>query len=391
LHQGILRHDPALETTARTTTTIDMPAHREERAAPRSHAHSLSLRRAVIVGALVLAAAVAFAVARSRHHAGTSGAAPAIVANSLAELDPRTGDVVMDTPIGIEPASIALTRTAAWIANRGDRTLVRYDLSTHRPHSIGGLPSPYDVTTDAGGNIWVSNEDSTITWILRPPSGTGTSAVPLETKTIGTGGPSAGAEAVGGGFLWVIANPRSWPKGGDVVSLIDIGSHRVAHSLRLARPATAIGFGDGSAWIGTYDRGRATAWLTAVRAGSAGVRSVRLERDAGWGPLSIAAGAGSVWVVTSAGALVRVDAETERIIKRIPLGAAEPQSVTVGGGFVWVVNHGTFSVSQVDPKTNRVVRTVPLGSATRTVCGIAASRSAVWVAIGDAYCDTANR
>ena len=46
----------------------------------------------------------------------------------------------------------------------------------------------------------------------------------------------------------------------------------------------------------------------------------------------------------------------------------------------------------VDPNSlvrlNKLVRTIPVGGRTKTPCGIAATRDAVWVAIGDSFCDT---
>ncbi|PWU22413.1 MAG: hypothetical protein C5B48_10090, partial [Candidatus Rokuibacteriota bacterium] len=100
---------------------------------------------------------------------------------------------------------------------------------------------------------------------------------------------------------------------------------------------------------------------------------------------------GSVWVLSSAGTLARVDPETARVIKRIRMAAKEPEFVAVGAGSVWTANFEDFSVSQIDPQTNKVVRTIPLGSYTRILCGIAATHDAVWVTVGDAYCDSANR
>ena len=44
---------------------------------------------------------------------------------------------------------------------------------------------------------------------------------------------------------------------------------------------------------------------------------------------------------------------------------------------------------QIDPRTNDIVRTIPLGGQTKIPpCEIAATRNAVWVAMGDTACDT---
>ena len=81
-----------------------------------------------------------------------------------------------------------------------------------------------------------------------------------------------------------------------------------------------------------------------------------------------------------------------RVLQRIRAVAdKEPDFLAVGAGSVWTANHQDSSVSQIDPQTSRVVRTIPLGSYTKTLCGIAATHDAVWVTVGDSYCDSTNR
>jgi hypothetical protein len=104
----------------------------------------------------------------------------------------------------------------------------------------------------------------------------------------------------------------------------------------------------------------------------------RLPAD-GW---DLAVGGGSVWATQFDGRLIRIDAGTGRIRARI---SARPiyfgSVVTFGGGFVWTGNdderNHSGSVSKIDPATNRVVGTLPgLGSPQ----SIAFGQGAVWVA-----------
>jgi virginiamycin B lyase len=107
-------------------------------------------------------------------------------------------------------------------------------------------------------------------------------------------------------------------------------------------------------------------------------KPVPLPADA-W---DLAVGLGSVWVTQFDGRLIRINARTGRISARI---SARPiyfgSVVTVGGGFVWTGNdderNESGSVSKIDPATNRVVGNVTgLGSPQ----SIAYGRGAVWVA-----------
>jgi DNA-binding beta-propeller fold protein YncE len=314
-----------------------------------------------------------------------------VTANSLARIDPTTGTLASDLPAGIEPGPMALSRGALWIVNRGDGTVVRYDLAhgTQRAYAVTSAPS--GIAADADGNVWVSDTKPAVTWILHPAAGTGTAAVPPQFEDISVPGAGADAEAVGAGYLWVIAGPLDPPAGDDRVSLIGVRSHRLVSSIPLGHQTTAIAFGYGSAWIGTYDRRRSTAGLSVVRPGSTRPEQVPLETGDGWGPQSIATGAGSVWVLTSSDTVLRIDPETDRVLRRISLADRQPSLLAVGAGAVWTANVGDSSVTKIDPATNRIVRTIPLGSDTSIPCGLAAAGGALWVAVGDAYCDRANR
>jgi len=76
------------------------------------------------------------------------------------------------------------------------------------------------------------------------------------------------------------------------------------------------------------------------------------------GPLGIATGYGSVWVVCYwRRHLVRIDADTRRILARIRVGDG-PLSVATGAGGVWVTNRRSHSVTRVDPRTNTVAATI---------------------------------
>jgi DNA-binding SARP family transcriptional activator/DNA-binding beta-propeller fold protein YncE len=391
LHQAILRHDPALEAPAGIAGAPVAAAERAVAPAARPPSRRAHVAAALGVGLVVAAGAIALAVEAGGGRTTARAPLAGPRANSLVRLDAATGAFVSDVAAGIEPGSIAVGRSALWVVNRGDRTITRYSLAgrAHRPFGVAS--APYDIAADGDGNVWVSDRKPAVTWILHPAAGTGTAAVTLQTKDIAVPGAGAAAEAVGAGYLWVIAGPLDHPAGNDRLSLIGVRSHRLVSSIRLGRQATAIAFGYGSAWVGTYDRGHARAWLSVVGPGSTRPDEVPLETGDGWGPQAIAAGAGSIWVLTSANTVIRIDPETDRVLKRISLAAQQPTLLAVGGGAVWTANLSGPSVTKIDPASNRVVRTIPLGSDTSIPCGLAATGRALWVALGDAYCDSADR
>jgi streptogramin lyase len=311
--------------------------------------------------------------------------------NSLARIDPTTGKAVLDLSAGLEPGPMASAPGALWIVNRGDGTIQRFGLRDQRlTQPVGAGGSPYSIAADADGNVWVSERKPTVTWILHSASGSGSSAVPAVTKSVEIPLPGAGSEAFGDGYLWVIPGPLDFPAGHQGISRIDVRTRTLASTIPLDGQTTAIAYGHGSAWIGTYDPLHFTAWLAVVRAGSNRPERVKLETGDGWGPLAIAAGAGDIWVLTSAYTIIRIDPETQQIVKRIRMVAEQPELLAVGAGFVWTVNR-TGSLSRIDPRTNTVVRTTPLGSYKTSPCGVTVTHGAVWVAMGDLFCDTVNR
>jgi len=302
--------------------------------------------------------------------------------NSIAILN-TTGDLVDDKTGLTKPGPMAVDGNFLWILARGSG-LVHYDgnPSSSPPFSVGA--SPYDVAA-AGGHAWVSERKPVVTWIRHVGSVTDPSETPSVTRrSIRVRQlKKAGAEAVGGGYLWVIPGPVGT---GNRVALINLrNSHQ--RTVPVGLQTTAIAYDHGSAWVGTFDpRHGGTAYLTKVRPGSDHPPSYQLETEDGEGPLAVAVGAGSVWVITSRGNLLRFDPKTLKIIP-IPMSREQPEWLAVGAGSVWTANLNHDNVSEIDPHTNKIVRTTaPLGRYDAVPCGIAATHAAVFVTFGETTC-----
>jgi DNA-binding beta-propeller fold protein YncE len=99
------------------------------------------------------------------------------------------------------------------------------------------------------------------------------------------------------------------------------------------------------------------------------------------GELSLAAGAGSVWVLTDRkGVLSRIDPQTNRVVARIQV-APHSYAAAFGYGAVWITNTGPEgrqipgSVQRIDPAINKVIATIPVGPVPRF---LAAGEGGVW-------------
>src|SRR5262249_39421796 len=112
---------------------------------------------------------------------------------------------------------------------------------------------------------------------------------------------------------------------------------------------------------------------------------------------AVAVGYGRVWVLTCGtcntgghnGELLEFDPAQGKGGKRVPVGRQGANGIAGGAGAVWVANQVDASVTQRDPKTGRIVRTIPVGDpANAAICGIAAGRDALWVAVGNRNCES---
>lgn len=94
------------------------------------------------------------------------------------------------------------------------------------------------------------------------------------------------------------------------------------------------------------------------------------------GELSVAVGAGSVWILTdSKGVLSRIDPRKNAVVAQIKV-AADSYAAVFGFDAVWITTTGPAgSVQRIDPRTNAVAVTIPVGPVPRF---LAAGESGVW-------------
>ena len=71
-----------------------------------------------------------------------------------------------------------------------------------------------------------------------------------------------------------------------------------------------------------------------------------------------------------------IDIDRAEVVGAVRVGA-RPGGIAVGGGFVWVTNSGSDTISQIDLATRAVVNTIDVG---RQPAGIAFAEGSIWVA-----------
>jgi DNA-binding SARP family transcriptional activator len=435
LQQAILRHDPSLETptgtaavnglapsaparphggTPETDEAMSRPPHRlRGPSLPRPVVRGLPRPRRRRLALAVLLILVASGAAAAILSTSAARATAPLLPSSLVQLDPGSGKVVSVARTGPDPGDlggIAVTPTAVWTAN-DNGSVSRYDLRTRHVQTRGGLPyisgDPVDhVVVDANGNAWWTGELTTVTRLTPGAGGTSAPLRNLKATKIRVPGPAVGYEALGGGYLWTVVGPYSFPGEDDRLTVIDPVSNRLVDSVRLGNATTALAFGDGTAWVGAAGQGSSGAsWLYAFRTADGEQAQLLLDQQPvrrllttgdRWGPIGIAVGEGAVWVLTCGicnlgpkayaqhQILVKVDPDTLQVLKRIPLDR-KTDYVTIGAGSVWLSARDDRFVRQLDPTTYRIVRAIPLRKGKgATTCGMTATPTAIWVTIGGA-------
>ncbi len=94
-----------------------------------------------------------------------------------------------------------------------------------------------------------------------------------------------------------------------------------------------------------------------------------------YGEMSLAAGDGSVWLLTdSSGVLSRINPTTNTVQAKINV-APHSYCASFGYGSVWVTNTGTNTVQKINTKTNAVVATIAVGKKPRF---LSAGEAGVW-------------
>jgi streptogramin lyase len=211
----------------------------------------------------------------------------------------------------------------------------------------------------AGSEVWVTSEaDGTLTQ-LDPASGE------KRGKPLRLGAGIAGV-AVGGGAVWV-TDPRR-----GLLLRVDPQRDRVTERIQVGGRPGPVAYGGHRVWVAD-DEG---AGVTAVNAKGGGVFRRHLAPHAA--PLRLAVGAGGLWVSSATTASIRrIDLGSAAASAPIAVGRG-PAGITVAGGYVWVANSRSGTVSKVDPTLREVVgEPVEVGGRPG---GIDAGPTLLWVA-----------
>lgn len=118
----------------------------------------------------------------------------------------------------------------------------------------------------------------------------------------------------------------------------------------------------------------------ATGGGAAGIAKVAKVDIPGGNPSGAGMAAGSIWVMTWDGYVVRVDPETRKVGDQIPVGAG-PLATKEGFGSVWVSSALDGTVTRINPIDDSVIDTISVGPVPYQ---LAPAGGGMWVATQDA-------
>jgi YVTN family beta-propeller protein len=323
----------------------------------------------VLAIGLVVAVAIAAAlVVALRDRSRTAQVPVVLTGDSVAVIDPATTSIVAEIPIGARPSGIAAGEGSIWVANRDDNTILRIDPRSRRVTRTIGLPVEPREVAIAAQSVWVVSRAGDVVLRVDPATNEVVGTIPLGQGRELCCEPDL---ATGGEALWVSSRGR--------LSRIDPATHTV--ETRRNAGVKSIAYGHGSLWLVT-----AADHIERIDPNTNSVLgSFSRERigQTDWGGAALAVGAGAVWTSTYLpGTLWKIDAATGEFAGRVRLGHS-PVGVAFGEGAVWVVgNDGTLL--RVDPNSETVVRTIRLGvypAQASAWAPIAVGQGAVWVPV----------
>ena len=290
------------------------------------------------------------------------------VPDSVARLDPATGDVEAVFRVGLRPTTIAVGEGAVWVLNAADGTISRLDPTTGATRTFAVGAHPADLAVGAGG-VWIVDVDYAAVRRVDP-----TTLLADDPIRLGGGGQvRPGLGVATGGTSLVATDDAVWVvgKAGRIIE-IDPAAGRVRRSLP-TRLVNTIAFGGGALWATTLEgavvridpaSGRATARVSLPGGVAAGV----VYAD------------GAVWVSDPvAGAVWRVDPSSRPPALRMVVTRPGGLGIATAGGAVWVTSGLDGTVSRVEGADAVVARNLDLG---HEALHVTASGDALWVALG---------
>jgi streptogramin lyase len=327
----------------------------------------------VILASTLIGFAFAIRSERSRAHRGVP-----VRVNSLAAIDPRSGRVVADIPLGATPEGLVAGFGRLWVGDQGHRmTVVRAD---DRRRTSTALPVDPQYLAAGAGGVWVFDGLAQLVELDPRSVQVAQSRRLWRCRLPGQGGVlpacGGGGVAVADGRIWVGQAPdASYAAPHGILVQVDCAGLRPLGRVR-GVTIGQLGAGGGAVWsMGAAGR------LEVDRIDPASGRVVRqtlggIGGGAGNRPTNIVSGFGFVWAGAASRRLYRFAPGGGYVTFRLP---AAPTAIASAPDAIWVAT-GHGRILRLNPSSGRVETTVSVGG--RSPVGLAYAAGRIWVVVG---------
>jgi DNA-binding SARP family transcriptional activator/streptogramin lyase len=304
-------------------------------------------RRAVIAAGVTGVAAVALGTGAAVLRTGPASGAR-VRPGSVGVVDPVSGDVVGDIPVGFHSSLIAADADSLWLADPDGNTLTRIDPKTNAVVARRGIPvdgTPIGLAADEG-SVWVAFNEGYVLSVLElgPELPNLRRRIVLEeSDEVFPLGLNPVQVAIGDGAVWALDRGRG------EVTRIDPATDNERPFATGHGASSSIAVGRDAVWLGGPDAVKKLELRTGLELESRRVAQVTKSRTT-----SIAVRPDAVWFVgDSSSRLWRIDPRSALIVNTAEVGAGPNALAVDGNGSVWVASSTLTLLSRLDPETNR--------------------------------------
>jgi YVTN family beta-propeller protein len=288
----------------------------------------------------------------------TSSEEPADTPSEEPSIDPR---IQAEIETGPAAHGVTVGFGSVWVANHHGSSVSRIDPATNEVIATIPLGEGPGRLTTGYGYVWVDDYNGGGFWRIDPKTNRAQKLWSPSASDHWDG--ICGDTVAGAGFVWAFGGPHG------PLFKVNPSSGRVIDTAKI--DPCGDGVTDGSVGVAT---GAGSLWV-----GSGRGSLLRLDPETLEVQGTIETHGGSIWVGPTSfsgsalwvtqlpkgddfdnGYLLRIDPATNRVTARVPVGFG-PNDTCVEGGSVWVLNGMDGTVSEVSPSTARVRRTITIG------------------------------
>ena len=283
------------------------------------------------VAAAAVGAVVAFGGGHRGQHTTSRPESLSLRPDGLSLIDAKTHRVVVQRDFGNVIWDIAFAGGSAWLLLGDEQHIARVDVTSHRVKKIVSLDHGGEIAA-GGGSVWVTQHaDSSSPGIARIDARSGKVSNPFRVG----GGPGDGI-AYGAGSLWVA-------RGSHIVR-VEPRSGRVLRRFAAGGSPLRLVFADGAVWAASKGNGVIT------KVDPVANRRTATQHLHGW-VSDLAVGGGFVWAAVAQDGVVFKLGEENLNVQDSPSGGPDPETISFGGGGLWIASTAGKALSRFDPGT----------------------------------------